>query len=34
MINIALFNYNTTEYNNSKLKDLVDLHQHYMEKVK
>jgi hypothetical protein len=25
IINVALFNYNATEYNNSKLKDLVDL---------
>lgn len=34
IINVALFNYNATEYNNSKLKDLVDLAQHYMEKFK
>lgn len=34
IINVALFNYNATEYNNSKLKDLVDLAQHYVEKFK
>jgi hypothetical protein len=34
IIQVALFNYNSTEYNNSKLKDLVDLAQHYMEKFK
>jgi hypothetical protein len=34
IINIALFNYNEVEYEDSKLKDLVDLAQHYMEKFK
>lgn len=34
IINVALFNYNEVEYEPSKLKDLVDLAQHYMEKFK
>lgn len=34
IINVALFNYNAVEYEPSKLKDLVDLAQHYVEKFK
>lgn len=31
---LPLFNYNEVEYDTAKLKDLVDLAQHYMEKFK
>lgn len=34
MIQIALFNYNATQHEDSKLKELVDLAQYYMEKFK